>query len=38
MHHLEQAGYKAYRLGQFEDYAETRRAILSDRDPSASLD
>ena len=37
MHHLEQAGYKAYRLGQFEDYAETRRAILSDRGPSASL-
>ncbi len=36
MHHLEQAGYKAYRLGQFEDYAETRRAILSDRGPSAS--
>jgi hypothetical protein len=28
MHHLEQAGYKTYRLGQFEDYAETRRAIL----------
>jgi hypothetical protein len=36
MHHLEQAGYKTYRLGQFEDYAETRRAILSDRAPSAS--
>jgi hypothetical protein len=36
MHHLEQAGYKAYRLGQFEDYAETRRAILSERGPSAS--
>jgi hypothetical protein len=35
MHHLEQAGYKSYRLGQFEDYAETRRAILSDRAPSA---
>jgi hypothetical protein len=35
MHHLEQAGYKAYRLGQFEDYAETRRAIFSDRGPSA---
>src|SRR5579863_9137660 len=28
MHHLEQAGYKTYRLGQFEDYAETRRAIF----------
>jgi hypothetical protein len=37
MHHLEHAGYKAYRLGQFEDYAETRRAILSERGPSASL-
>ena len=36
MHHLEQAGYKAYRLGQFEDYAETRRAIFSDIGPSAS--
>jgi hypothetical protein len=36
MHHLEQAGYKTYRLAQFEDYAETRRAILSDRGPSAS--
>jgi hypothetical protein len=36
MHHLDQAGYKAYRLGQFEDYAETRRAIFSDRGPSAS--
>jgi hypothetical protein len=36
MHHLEQAGYKTYRLGQFEDYAETRRAVLSDRGPSAS--
>ncbi len=36
IHHLEHAGYQAYRLGQFEDYAETRRAILSDRGPSAS--
>jgi hypothetical protein len=36
MHHLEQAGYKTYRLGQFEDYAETRRAIFSDRGPSAN--
>ena len=36
MHHLEQAGYKSYRLGQFEDYAETRRTVLGDRGPSAS--
>lgn len=36
MHHLDQAGYKTYRLGQFEDYAQTRRAILSDKAPSAS--
>lgn len=36
MHHLEQAGYRAYRLGQFEDFAETRRAIFSDKGPSAS--
>ena len=36
MHHLEQTGYEAYRLGQFEDYAETRRAILSDGGPSAN--
>ena len=35
MHHLDQAGYKSYRLGQFEDYAETRRTILSERAPSA---
>jgi hypothetical protein len=34
MHHLEQTGYKAYRLGQFEDFAETRRAIFSDSGPS----
>jgi hypothetical protein len=36
MHHLEQAGYKTYRLAQFEDYAETRRSIFSDRLPSAN--
>ncbi len=36
MHHLEQTGYKAYRLGQFEDFAETRRAIFSDSGTSAS--
>jgi hypothetical protein len=35
MHHLDQSGYKVYRLGQFEDFAETRRAIFSDRGPSA---
>jgi hypothetical protein len=33
MHHLEQAGYESYRLGQFEDYAETRRAILATEAP-----
>jgi hypothetical protein len=36
MHHLEQVGYKAYRVGQFEDFAETRRAIFSDSGASAS--
>ncbi|MEA2544674.1 MAG: hypothetical protein QOH35_6040 [Acidobacteriaceae bacterium] len=29
MHHLEQAGYKAYRLGQFEDYAELDGPFLA---------